>query len=132
MKFDSKEIKKLDDITTKFTNVFGMNLNIDMFNIKMPIHLKNNQAIEVDSGFSFDELFKNLKIKISHDFLTKQDYIEIKRIATLYGLNALAVSDIISQIYDENNKNHIDWVLFKKKILIMQNFLLLIKKKKKL
>ena len=131
LNFDFRKIEKLDDITTKFSDVFGMNLNIDKFNIKMPIHLKNNQAIEVDTDFSFDELFKNLKKNmISCNFLTKEDCTEIKRIATLYGLNASVISDIISEIYDENNKNHIDWAIFKKKAIYHAKFFVVNKKEK--
>lgn len=131
LNIDFKKIKKSNDISAKFSDIFGMNLNIDKFNIKMPIRLKNNQVIDADTDFSFDELFENLKKNmISRDSLTKQDCIEIKRIATLYGLNASIVSDIISQVYNENDKNHIDWLLFKKKAIYYAKFFIVNQKKK--
>ena len=118
LNFDFKEIEKLNNISANFSDVFGMNLNIEKYNIELPFYLKDNQAIEIDADFSFDELFKNLeKNMISRNCLTKQECIEIKRIATLYGLNASNISDIISQIYNENSKNHIDWAIFKKKAI---------------
>lgn len=130
-KLDVKKIQSLNDVTTKFNDVFNVNLDDKSFDIKLPLHLKDNQAIKVDTEFNFNKFFENLeKNMISKNALNQKDCVEIERIATLYGLDEHMMSDIISQIYDEHSVHHIDLNSLQKKATYYAKFSILNKKNK--
>ena len=72
---------------------------------------RGRKSISIVSNFVLDDLLVELKntAQISPSAFSNDDLNEISRIATLFGLDVLSMSEIISRIYNPNSEKHLDY-----------------------
>lgn len=122
-KIDTKGMK---DISANFVDVFQPDLNDESFDAKMPLNLKDNKALKVDTQFSYEDFFTHLKtaMMVNEDAFSHNEVVEIERIATLYGLDVITMADIVMQSFNERNKKgmRVDFNLLKERAINQAKF----------
>ncbi|MBP5301603.1 MAG: DnaD domain protein [Bacilli bacterium] len=109
-------LDNFNDISADFNDIFSPDAK-DL-DIKLEGILKDNKSVSEGTGFQFDIFFKKLRdSNINEHSLTSSECKKIEETATLYGLNADIMGDIVLLIYDENKKkgNRINITMLAKK-----------------
>ena len=100
----------LEEITSSFSDVYQIDDNetIKVMDIQTS---RGRKSISIVSNFVLDDLLVELKntAQISPSAFSNDDLNEISRIATLFGLDVLSMSEIISRIYNPNSEKHLDY-----------------------
>lgn len=98
--------KKVDgeDISCNFIKVFHPNLDSGMYDLEDRSQEKilGRKTSKIDSEFSYEKFINELS-KISQilpDAISKQEFKEIERISTLYGIKEDVAASAVNNIYD--------------------------------
>jgi len=126
------DLSDFKNVSAKFKEVFKPNLDGECFKTNINENLKDTNSLKVDTEFSYEDFFTQLRL--SHNILekaiSKNELDEIERIATLYGLDMIITSDLVSECFDESKKvgSKIDLNAFKERAINEAKYLTIVRK----
>jgi replication initiation and membrane attachment protein len=107
----SDPLQGYEDVSTSFGKVFHPELDDPSFLIETKRNIINRTSGTIKSTFEISTFIKELKIKgnVKDDLLKKADLVEIERIGNLFGLDELAMAELVLASLTNNSKNPIDY-----------------------
>ena len=110
--FSHKELnnEEYEDISIHFSDIYTLDNNeaIRVMNVK---NGRKRKTLDIAVHFEIGDFINELTSasNISEDALSADDINEIKRLATLFGLDIVSMVDVVNRSYDICNENHLDY-----------------------
>jgi len=128
------DLNNSKNVSAKFLEIFQPNLDDGTFKVNINENLIDNKSLKVDTNFSYEDFFTQLRLSynILDKAFSKKELDEIERLSTLYGLDMITVSDIVSQCFDATQKvgSKIDLNTFKERAINEAKYSTIVRKTK--
>ena len=97
-----------DEVTSSFVETFNPDYDDPVFCKELKVDIKGRKSGRINTSFEFDTFFAFLEKdgQIKRDILSKKDLKEIERLAALFSLDEMTMSDIVIDAYDPDNKTN--------------------------